>query len=96
MGRNALHIAAKKNDFACLKTLIEAGFDYDKEDKNGKTPLKTAINQKHKWDVAHPSNLLGCDAIVLLVKKGAKISKVNFANDRQEKMNIFEECIKDI
>ena len=95
MGRNALHIAAKKNDFACLKTLIEAGSDYDKEDKNGKTPLKTAINQKHKWD-ANQSNLLGCDGIILLVQKGAKISKVDFATDKQEKMNIFRECIKDI
>ena len=79
-----------------MKTLIEAGSDYDKEDKNGKTPLKTAINQKHKWDVANQSNLLGCDAIILLVKKGAKISKVNFPNDRQEKMNIYKESIKDI
>ena len=96
MGRNALHIAAKKNDFTCLKTLIEAGSDYDKEDKNGQTPLKTAINQKHKWDVANPSNLLACDAIILLLKKGAKISNVDFANDKQEKMNIYSECIKDI
>ena len=95
-GRNALHIAAKENDFVCLKTLIEAGSEYDKEDKKGKTPLKTAINQKYKWDAANQSNLLSCDGITLLIKKSAKIVNFDFANDKEEKMNILRECTKDI
>ena len=48
-GRNALHLAAHKNDPEIIKALAEKGARLDAKDKDGKTPLFTAAEKnKHQ------------------------------------------------
>ncbi|MDW7694489.1 ankyrin repeat domain-containing protein [Flammeovirgaceae bacterium SG7u.111] len=61
-GASLLHVAAGKNDFKLIKTLVSSGMDVNQADKNGTTPLHIAsmkaTNDKIlKYLVAQGANL---------------------------------------
>ena len=78
-----------------MKILIEAGSEMDRKDTAGRTPLKTAINQKYLWDKENASSPLGCEAIKMLLASGASIENLDFKNgNEQSRYETLQQCVE--
>ena len=71
-GRTSLHIAARKNDSLCTKTLIDAGSNVEAKDNDQETPISFAA-----WKMS-------CDTVLLLLDYNAKTEHLN----SEEKRNV--------
>ena len=60
-----MYIAALQGHIECLKELIAAGADLNKEDKDGRTPLYSAANQGH------------VECLKEIIAAGAELNKEN-------------------
>lgn len=54
-GQTPLHLAAREGLYKVAEALIEAGATLDSLDKNGRTPLETALEHNHHLFLAHLS-----------------------------------------
>ena len=91
-GRSALHYAVEANDIPCVKTFIKAGSDMNTKDKNGNTPLKSAITARFNLEKENRSNGSKCEVIVLLMENGARIEKSELDTYKRRKQDVFAEC----
>ena len=91
-GRSALHYAVEANDIPCVKTFIKAGSDMNTKDKNGNTPLKSAITARFNLEKENRSNGSRCEVIVLLMENGARIEKAELDTYKRRKQDVFAEC----
>ena len=91
-GRSALHYAVEANDIPCVKAFIKAGSDMDAKDKNGNSPLKSAITARFNLEKENRSNGSKCEVIVLLMENGAHIEKEELDTYKSRKQVVFAEC----
>ena len=91
--QNALHKAVAANDLGCMELLIEAGSEIDKEDTDGHTPLKTAIDLILKGEREDPSRFPGCKFFNPLRKNGAKSENKEFGRNKKDTDRVFEKCV---